>query len=379
MIEVSAPGKMILAGEWSVLQSGNPGIVTAVDRRVHATLEESEDIRVSADDFKIRRVVGDFRENRLQWLSELTADREEKLLFMKSAVEAALHYLGEFRPFALRTRGELSRTDENDQARKVGFGSSAAAVVSCVAGILAFHGNEITNRRGRDLVFKISAVAHYLAQGKVGSGFDVAASTYGGVFVYRRFDHRWLLEQLTSGRPLSEIVTMKWPGLDVEELAPPDGLDFIVAWTGRSASTSAMVKAMDEWARGDPEERNRIYGSISALVRELVDAWKKNDGEAILSLTRKNEVYLRQLGNLSGIDIETPDLKRLCEIADQNGGAGKLSGAGGGDCGFALTLDPAVSRRIREEWIRNGLRPLAVKMATKGVGMSAPPLSPGLS
>jgi len=368
MIEVSAPGKLILAGEWSVLEKGNPGIVTAVNRRIHVALEESESIRATAVDFHIHDIGGELEGDRFRWQGDLTDDQEKKLLFMRGAIEAALQYLGDFRPFSIRIRGDLASSDRDDDVRKIGFGSSAAAVVSCVAAILAFHGIALSSRQARDLIYKISTAAHYLAQGRIGSAIDVAASTYGGVFVYRRFDPRWLLDSLSSGSSLSEIAAMEWPGLVVEQLEIPDGLDFAVAWTGNPASTSAMVEKMNRWASKHPAEQRKIYGRLAALVNDLIDAWRRNRRETILSLTRQNEVYLRQLGELSGVGIETPELKRLSDIAERHGGAGKLSGAGGGDCGFAFTFDPAASERIRKEWRKHGLFPLDVKMAAEGVG-----------
>ena len=41
MIEASAPGKLVLSGEYAVL-SGGPALVAAVDRRVTCTLSSRE-------------------------------------------------------------------------------------------------------------------------------------------------------------------------------------------------------------------------------------------------------------------------------------------------------------------------------------------------
>ena len=77
---------------------------------------------------------------------------------------------------------------------KTGLGSSAALTSSLVGALLQYFGviqlnsaDSDTLRRGRDLVHNISQVSHSLAQGKIGSGFDVAAAVYG-TQVYQRFD-----------------------------------------------------------------------------------------------------------------------------------------------------------------------------------------------
>ena len=80
------------------------------------------------------------------------------------------------------------------QPKKAGFGSSAAVVVAAIASVLDFHGY----KAGKDEIFKLATIAHYSAQGKIGSGFDVAASVYGGVFVYSRFDPEWLVKRMET-------------------------------------------------------------------------------------------------------------------------------------------------------------------------------------
>ncbi|NIO20449.1 MAG: phosphomevalonate kinase [Candidatus Aenigmarchaeota archaeon] len=368
MVEVSAPGKLFLSGEWSVLEVGNPGIVTAVDKKVFARVEDSDKIIVTVDDFKIENVEGEFDGDELKWKSELTEDQREKLIFIKGAIETTLKYLGEYKPFKIRSWGELSQIEVDGEVKKIGFGSSAAAVVVAVASLLAFNGKDISTRETKDVIYKLSTIAHYFAQGKVGSGFDVAASTFGGVFVYKRFDPDWLLEQLKSGKSVKEITEMEWPSYLVEELEIPEDLNFIVGWTKESASTSAMVKQLDEWAKSHQDEYKRLYNQIANLVRDLIPVWKEKNREKILELISKNEDYLRELGEKSGVNIETPDLKKLSDIANNNGGAGKLSGAGGGDCGFAITFDKESAEKIKNEWEEAGLHFLDVKMAKKGVG-----------
>jgi phosphomevalonate kinase len=65
---------------------------------------------------------------------------------------------------------------------------------------------------------------------------------------------------------------------------------------------------------------------------------------------RKNEDILRELGSKSRVNIETPELRQLAELANKNGAAGKLSGAGGGDCGIAVCYDNKTADKVKKAW-----------------------------
>ena len=365
-MKISAPGKLFIAGEWAVLDVGNPGIVAAVNKRVWVEIEEHPRILVSVEDFGIQEVEGVFDGKNLEW-KNAKPEEEDRLIFIKAAIEAALGFLKEWKPFRIRSWGELSQVEVNGEKKKIGFGSSAASVVATVAGLLALNGWDIQTRETKDIIYKLSAIAHYFAQGKIGSGFDVAASTYGGIFVYRRFDPDWLIEQFDAGKDIQDIVKSEWPGFEVTPLEIPEGFDLLVGWTGKSASTTILVKQVNEWAKEKPEEKKRIYKNIADLVEELIRVWKEQNRERILELIRKNEDYLRELGERSGVFIETPELRKLSDTANSLGGAGKLSGAGGGDCGIAVCFDPEVSEKIKKKWEDEGIWVLDVSLDRDGV------------
>jgi len=367
MIRVSAPGKLFLSGEWAVLEVGNPGIVSAVNKRVHVEVEEAETISVSIDDFGISGLGASFDGEMLNWERELSDQEREQTQFMKGAIETVGQYLGKLKPFSIRSWGEDTNIEIDGQVKKVGFGSSAASVVATIAGLLEFHGQGVESKDDKDRVYKLSAIAHYLAQGKVGSAFDVAASTYGGIFVYQRFDPDWLTERLESGMEIREIVEQEWPSFRAEPLEIPENFELLIGWTRESASTSAMVKQLNEWAETDRDEYSRIYGQIASLVEDAIAAWKESKTGIVVELIRKNEEYLRELGQASGVDIETEELRQLSELANECGGAGKLSGAGGGDCGIAVCFDQYTAEKINNEWKNNGFLVIDASVDSEGV------------
>lgn len=77
------------------------------------------------------------------------------------------------------------------QVAKTGLGSSAALTTSLVGALLQFDGivklklnpdaavNDDRHDRDLEIIHNLGQVAHSLAQGKVGSGFDVSSAVYG--------------------------------------------------------------------------------------------------------------------------------------------------------------------------------------------------------
>ncbi|MFH0890317.1 MAG: phosphomevalonate kinase [Candidatus Aenigmatarchaeota archaeon] len=365
MLKLNAPGKLMIAGEWSVLE-GNTCIVSAINKRVFVEISECKEISVSLDDFNIRKIKAVYNNEKVSW-KNTNEEQTKNLIFTKSAIETALLYLENYKPFKLRSWGEESQIKIDGKNKKIGFGSSAAAVVAIIAAILEF--NSIKTDKNKENIYKLAAIAHYFAQGKIGSAFDVAASTYGGIIAYNRFDSMWLLKQFESKKSVRDIVAMKWPGLKIEKLNIPNDIIIMVGWTKESASTSTMIKQMQDFKKFDPEKYNSIYGSIGKLVENLINAWKKQDRKKIFELVNENENLLKELGAESGVNIETKELKMLSEIANNAGAAGKLSGAGGGDCGIAICFDNKTADNIKSGWEKSGLYVIDALIDKNGVAV----------
>src|SRR5699024_9076758 len=79
---------------------------------------------------------------------------------------------------------------------------------------------------------------------------------------------------------------------------------------------------------------------------------------------KQNRRALREVGERAHADIETPLLSRLCDLAEYYGGAGKPSGAGGGDCGIAFMPTSEKAAEVMQAWEKNGIKPLALKLYT---------------
>lgn len=74
---------------------------------------------------------------------------------------------------------------------KTGLGSSAALITSLVTALLVQSGliapDQLASASARHLAHNVAQFVHCLAQGKVGSGFDVSAAVFGSQ-LYTRFN-----------------------------------------------------------------------------------------------------------------------------------------------------------------------------------------------
>ena len=155
----SAPGKIVLSGEYAVL-SGAPAICMAIRRRAIVTITDTPGA-----------------EGSITTPGYAGADAA-------AIIEAVSTQRRRARNFKLDTRAF------SEQGNKIGLGSSAALVVALVAAL-----DNSTD------VFPAALEAHRRLQGGAGSGVDVAAAVHGGLIEYA----------MKSG----QIRSLAWP----EELA----------------------------------------------------------------------------------------------------------------------------------------------------------------
>lgn len=361
MIRVSAPGKLFIAGEWAILE-GHKGVVAAVDKRVYAEAAESENISLTLDDFGIKDLEAEF-DGKLK-IKCLDPEKEKYMAFTKAALEAALSFLGKYKNFKLRAWGDKTSIIVNGVRKKVGFGSSAASTVAVIGAVLKLHGYNL--EENKELICKLAAISHYLAQGKVGSGYDVAASVYGGIFVYRKFDSKWLISQLKT-KPVRDTIKAKWPGFFVENLGKLENFHMDVCWTRESASTVDMIRQMEKFKKENPTEYNRIYKEIGNIVEQLIGFWKSGNKAKILDALRKNQQLLLELTKMSGVNIVTEDFRKLAGIASENNCVGKVSGAGGGDCGIVISFEGKDSEAAKKK-LEKDFQIIKTKIDFQGIG-----------
>ncbi|MDY0395006.1 phosphomevalonate kinase [Virgibacillus halophilus] len=243
-LTVRAPGKLMIAGEFAVLEPYNRLAVMAVNRFVYANIALADTNCLTLKDFKLRDMPWEFANKQV---GVDTADK--RVRFVESAMSVALLYLYEekttWQPFHLSVKSEL---DDEATGKKYGLGSSAAVSVSVITAILQ---QFLQKKPDAELVFKLAAISHARTQGN-GSGADVAASAYGGIIAYSSFQAYWLRDAYQEATNLKALLSRDWPYLSLQPVQLPAHVHVCIGWTGSPASTASLVDKVLQLKKNDP-------------------------------------------------------------------------------------------------------------------------------
>lgn len=348
MIEISVPGKLFIAGEYAVVEPGHPAIIVAVDQFINVTIEgarKNGSIQsVQYSDLPIRWT----RRN-----GELVLDhRENPFHYILAAIRLTEKYAQEkgtlLSFYDLKVTSEL----DNSNGRKYGLGSSGAVTVATVKALNLYYDLKMD----RLTQFKIAALAHLAVQGN-GSCGDIAASCYGGWLAFSTFDHEWVLRKQQEWT-LTQLLTSDWPELSIRPLTVPKTLRLLIGWTGSPASTSDLVDQVYQSKEAKEKGYAKFLADSKDCVNRLIDGFLNEDSRTIKKMITENRKLLVGLSSLTGVTIETPALKKLCDLAETYRGAAKSSGAGGGDCGIVIVDQKTGILPLMSAWEKADIIPL---------------------
>ncbi|OTN88187.1 phosphomevalonate kinase [Enterococcus sp. 7E2_DIV0204] len=348
MIEVSTPGKLFIAGEYAVVEPGHPAIIVAVDQFVTVTLESAENVgSIQSAQYSSLPVRWTRRNN------ELVLDiRENPFHYVLAAIRLTEKYAQEQQKelafYHLKVTSEL----DNSNGRKYGLGSSGAVTVATVKSLSLFYDLDLSEAE----IFKLSALAHLEVQGN-GSCGDIAASCYGGWIAFSTFDHQWVNDQAQK-QTLTALLQATWPKLMIKPLTVPKKLRLLIGWTGSPASTSDLVDQVNQSKEVQKNAYQKFLDDSKTCVETMITGFDSENISLIQTQIRKNRQLLQQLTSLTGVTIETPALKKLCNLAQTCGGAAKSSGAGGGDCGIVIFKQKSGILPLMSSWEKEGITPL---------------------
>lgn len=240
-------------------------------------------------------------------------------------------------------------------AHKTGLGSSAALVTAFTGAVLSHYLSkahfDISSAEGKSVLHNLAQAAHCSAQGKVGSGFDVAAAVYGSC-IYRRFSPTIMTR---IGHPGDEGFSVKlreyvedrdsqvWDtDIKKDEVRIPEGMALIMCDVDCGSQTVGMVKKVLQWKAQEPSSAKALWDNLQArndvLAKELMSGAPKQLTEAISQI----RILIREMGERSGVPIEPTEQTALLD-ALTNGVegvyGGVVPGAGGYDAVVLLVKD----------------------------------------
>ncbi len=359
-----------------MLERPNVSFVTGVDKRVWCQAHEIEEGHVHFDLPQFKTCAsGKLEGGKIKYSERVSDDGQKTLKFVVASIETCSRYFS-FKGWGFKGVEIKSLSDPafGFGASKAGLGSSAAATVATVGALFELNGKAIA--QNLPLVHRVSQFVHSTAQGKVGSGFDVTAACFGGCKYVRYSPALIPLEEIGDER-LAAVLDSEWNCV-TEKIDLPNGFEIAMAsFEGESTSTSEMVKLVNKFKAESPEEYSAIMGKINEANDAAIEAMRKinrkyNENprdflnllsaveadrgadhlfEEFYGAFRQGRLLTKQLGELSGAQIESDECFALIEESDKNGAfAAKLPGAGGGDAIAALCIGKQAKARLEEFW-----------------------------
>ncbi|PIN17872.1 Phosphomevalonate kinase [Handroanthus impetiginosus] len=324
---------------------------------------------------------------------------------------------------------ESSGQNCKPEVAKTGLGSSAAMTTAVVAALLHYlgvvnlpsvanghlQGNEATQEL--DIVHKIAQTAHCMAQGKVGSGFDVSSAVYGSQR-YIRFSPEVLssaqgaVKAMSIEETMGDVLKANWDHERTNFHLPPM-MTLLLGEPGTGgSSTPSMVGAVKKWQKADPQNSTETWKKLSEansalelhlntltkLAENNYDAYKSainscskltsekwtegaiepNQTEVVKALLGARDATLeirsnmRKMGEAAGIPIEPESQTRLLDTTMNMEGVllAGVPGAGGFDAVFAVTLGDESSNVVKV-WSSLNVLALLVREDPRGVRLES--------
>lgn len=268
MIKVSAPGKIHLLGEHTVVY-GKPALLAAVNLRVTVTLSE-ENNRPHTDN--LRKIIEPIVKNHLK--------------------------IKAIPPYQLTISSQLPIG--------AGLGSSAAVSAAYIAALLSF----LKVKWDLNLINELTYQAEKVFHGNP-SGGDNSTVVFGGLIWFRKES-----PDLKIIQPIPFTIPKK--------LAK----NFCFINTGKPGETTKqMVELVNSKfnppAGGQSSKFQKIFDNQEQLVKELLLAIQTSNENELIKVIRAGEK------NLETIGVVSPSVKAIIRKIEASGGAAKICGAGG--------------------------------------------------
>lgn len=317
VVSATAPGKVVLLGEYSVLEGG-PAVAMAINRSVQVEVKEKAEglctICAPALNLPIARFSlaqdGDIR-----W-----QDDGHRYYGILPSVTATLAKHQALQPLphasfdiCLDSRA-LFHKGSAGRLTKLGLGSSAALTTALASALVEYTGQgQWSDVRWMTILIE----AHRLFQKYEGSGVDVVASLYGGVIEYKQH----------NGRPRAKPLIL------------PGELELVFVWSGQPASTPGLLRRLRSWQHRHGTEYAKVMNELSMITSDTILAAARDDCAVFVEYAGRFASVLAELGERAGLEMFSSAHIELSTMAKSSGLVYKPCGAGGGDVGVAMGAD----------------------------------------
>jgi mevalonate kinase len=275
--KASAPGSLMLLGEYAVLENGY-ALVAAVNRRMSVKLIPRNDSKI-----KIISQLGNYETD----LSQIEV--RVPFQFVLTALKKA----------ELKTGCDI--IIESEFSDQMGFASSAAVTVATVSVLNAWlnliSSDEVVIRKSREIVREVQGI---------GSGADVAACTLGGVVAYRA--EPFHVEKINYSHPIT------------------------VVYSGSKTKTVDAIQHVKNYFQNQSELLIQIFREIDVCAQSGIVAAKKNNHHELGKIMNAQQKLMERL------TVCTPALQFIIDNLQKNTDilGVKISGSGLGDCVVGL-------------------------------------------
>ncbi|MCJ1359556.1 MAG: phosphomevalonate kinase [Icmadophila ericetorum] len=401
LVAISSPGKVLLAGGYLVVDREYTGLVFGLDARIHVLAQKLETTKgVSLSEIIVRSPQFTDAEWRYGYRSmengggievtQLTGHStsgQSRNKFVETALAYALTYIASKTAYNIHPASIIILADTDyysesqgwkqadssskwrdfhiplNEVHKTGLGSSAALVTAFIAAFLSHYLPstlfDVHDADGKAKLHNLAQAAHSHAQGKIGSGFDVAAAVYGSC-VYRRFSPL-ILERIGDigmagfserlGSTTDDDGQSKMWDLQIEKdrAVVPKALRLLMCDVDCGSETPGMVKRIFSWRKEHPEEAALLWATLQKANEDFAAELQRlsNQDADSSSYQELREIILnirslvREMSSKANVPIEPEVITELLDACSSLPGVlgGLAPGAGGFDAVVLVVED----------------------------------------
>ncbi|AOA63035.1 Phosphomevalonate kinase [Komagataella phaffii CBS 7435] len=398
----SAPSKALLAGGYLVLDANYSSFVIALSARMGATIDSDSTGPTNTIFVQSPQFEGKWS---YTYKDGVLSSLGKRNPFIESTMEAVFAFLSpstfhcinitiysdpEYHSqedtvvrFSRNGRKFLFHEKDISKVPKTGLGSSAGLVTVLTTALLAeFSKIDLESMTDLKTIHNLAQIAHCKAQGKIGSGFDVASATFGSI-VYRRFDPMLIDGVAFEQHQIKDVVLQDWR-MVAEKCALPGGIKLLMGDVMGGSETPKLVSKVLQWRRDKPEESYELWKKLDEANMSLIESLNQlatssnyTDLLHFMSLHSANSItklnnnsrnfleskpllnvinsfqhirkQLRIMGEKTGADIEPPSQTQLLNECSDIPGVfgGVVPGAGGFDAICLLVVRSAIDDIIQ--------------------------------